>query len=1064
MSQSARQRNLFAAEDFSVIYDTFSQSNFYSYDYDTIRNAMVEYIRNNYPENFNDWIRSSEFVSLIELMAFLGHNLAFRTDLAVRENFLSTAERRQSVLKIAEFLGYSPARSFPASGFLKIKSVRTTQNVYDINGNSLKNNSIDFLDDNSSSNYQNFILVMNEIFSQSNLFGNPYNTSIAGGVKNDIYKLNNIPSENVVFPFKANVNGVQQNFEIYNPDIQDGKIIEKSPNPFDSFNIIYKNDNQGLGSENTGFFFGFKQGTINSSDFVADNPVSNLTLDILQSNINDIDVWVQEISSQGLVKSNWKKIDKINGLSNIFSPDNSTRKLFSVTTLENDSISINFGDGEFAEIPRGNIRIWYRTGINQTYVLNPDDVNTVSININYLGSDNNEYTATFTAALEEPVTNAARRESLENIKQKAGRVFSTQDRMVTAEDYTIYPVSVSSNILKIKSINRTHSGHSKYDDFNDPTGNYKNVNIFSKDGYIYTENILKRKIVTITENMSNTQLFDTYISDIINDDDMLNFYYKNYDPVEKTPNEENNVYEWQQVTTEPNSSSGYFTITQTNVTSIARVADSSEYSLLRYIKPNAIVEFVDSNGQNPIWATIVSVYRDGVGLNDSFGLPTGLDNKNKGTIVLNKLVPDGYQVNRVFPKFSTKFSNTEKQSIISKLFDKNTFGIRYDSNEGWDIIEPEDLSDIQPNSSDTFSLDNAGNKENLNKDESWLIRFEYYPNRWIILTRNYRIIFGSENSVRFYDQDNQIRLNSDTNKADRDKISIIDKNSEETIDLFSSGEFIENNGNTNDRKLLLSLRDMNNNGFPDNPVRLRDFLEGSQIPIGKTTDNEGNELTVLDTTSNQYYTGKHKLYFYWEKISRTNVVVDPSISNIIDTFVITSGYDRLFRNWLVYDRDINTKPYPPTSLELSQQFSNISDKKSISDTVIYRSGKYRILFGNLADPYYQARFRVIKVKGTSLNDGEIKSRVVENIQRFFNINNWEFGETFYFTELAAYIHKEMRGVISSIVIVPIQETSVFGNLFELTPESDELFIPDVGLDNIDILSNFTEQNLRIEGT
>ncbi|MFW6002515.1 MAG: hypothetical protein ACOCQD_04170, partial [archaeon] len=999
MSQSTRQRNLFAAEDFSVIYDTFSQSNFYSYDYDTIRNAMVEYIRTNYPENFNDWIRSSEFVSLIELMAFLGHNLAFRTDLAVRENFLSTAERRQSVLKIAEFLGYSPARSYPASGFLKIKSIRTTQNVYDVNGNSLKNQIVNFLDDNSSTNYQNFILIMNEILSQSNLFGNPYNTSTIGGVKNEIYKLNNVPSENVVFPFRANVNGVQQSFEIYNTALQEDMIVEKPPTPFDAFNILYKDDRQGIGSENTGFFFGFKQGTLSNDDFLADNPVSNLTLDILQNNINDIDVWVQEISSQGNVKANWKKIDKINGLSNIFSPNNSTRKLFSVTTLENDSISVNFGDGEFAEIPRGNIRIWYRTSNNQTYVLNPDDVNTVSININYIGSDNNEYTATFTAELEEPVTNASRRETLENIKEKAGRVFSTQDRMITAEDYTVYPISVSSNILKIKSVNRTHSGHSKYSDFNDPTGNYKNVNIFSKDGYIYTQNILKRKIVTLSENMSNTQIFDVYISDIIDDDEIINFYYKNYEPYTKTSNEEDNVYEWQQVLTSPNSSSGYFTISKQNVTSIARVSDSSEYDLLRYVKQNSIVEFTDSDGENPIWATVISIYKDGVGLNDSFGLPTGLDNKNRGTIVLNKIIPDGYQVNRVFPAFSTKFSNIEKQTIISKLFDKNSFGIRYDINTGWNIIEPENLNNIEPNSADNFSLENAGNTEKLNKDDSWIIRFEYYPSRWVILTRNYRIVFGSENSVRFYDQDNQIRLDSNSKKTKRDKISIIDKNSEENIDLFSSGDFIENNGNSNDRKLILTLKDMDNNGFPDNPVKLKEYIKDSQVPIGKTTDNVGNELTVLDRDSKHYYSGKSDLYFYWEKVARTNIIVDPSITNIIDTFVITSGYDRLFRNWLIYDRDINKKPYPPTSSELSQQFSNINDKKSISDTVIYRSGKYKIIFGNLSEPQHQARFRVIKVKGTSLNDGEIKSRVVENIKSFFNINNWDFGETFYFTEL-----------------------------------------------------------------
>jgi hypothetical protein len=120
MSQSTRQRNLFAAEDFTVVYDSFKQANFKAYDFDTIRDAMVEYIRERHPEAFNDWIKSSEFTALIELIAFLGHNLAFRTDLAVRENFLSTAERRESVLRLADFLGYTPLRSSSATGLLKI--------------------------------------------------------------------------------------------------------------------------------------------------------------------------------------------------------------------------------------------------------------------------------------------------------------------------------------------------------------------------------------------------------------------------------------------------------------------------------------------------------------------------------------------------------------------------------------------------------------------------------------------------------------------------------------------------------------------------------------------------------------------------------------------------------------------------------------------------------------------------------------------------------------------------------------------------------------------------------
>ena len=190
MAQGARQSSLFAAEDFSVVYESFSEANFQAYDFETIRNSMVEYINNNYPENFNDWISSSEFVSLVELMAFLGHNLAFRADLASRENYLSTAERRESALRIAEFLGYTPTRNIVASGLLKIDSITTDQVVFDVNGNSLANQTLQFEDSTDPNTYQNFITVMNSVFQSTSQFGSPFSKFVRDGVTNEIYRTN----------------------------------------------------------------------------------------------------------------------------------------------------------------------------------------------------------------------------------------------------------------------------------------------------------------------------------------------------------------------------------------------------------------------------------------------------------------------------------------------------------------------------------------------------------------------------------------------------------------------------------------------------------------------------------------------------------------------------------------------------------------------------------------------------------------------------------------------------------------------------------------------------------
>ena len=68
MSTSDRQKTLFLAEDWTKIYQSFRNANFDSYDFDTIRRAMIDYIQLYYPEDFNDFIESSEYIALIDLI------------------------------------------------------------------------------------------------------------------------------------------------------------------------------------------------------------------------------------------------------------------------------------------------------------------------------------------------------------------------------------------------------------------------------------------------------------------------------------------------------------------------------------------------------------------------------------------------------------------------------------------------------------------------------------------------------------------------------------------------------------------------------------------------------------------------------------------------------------------------------------------------------------------------------------------------------------------------------------------------------------------------------------
>ena len=55
-----------------------------------------------------------------------------------------------------------------------------------------------------------------------------------------------------------------------------------------------------------------------------------------------------------------------------------------------------------------------------------------------------------------------------------------------------------------------------------------------------------------------------------------------------------------------------------------------------------------------------------------------------------------------------------------------------------------------------------------------------------------------------------------------------------------------------------------------------------------------------------------------------------------------------------------------------------------------------------------AKFRIVKLAGTSLSDNEIKPKSDTTfLTTISQIRNWDFGETFYFTELASYVHRQL---------------------------------------------------------
>ena len=388
MAIISRQTSLLAAENWKKLYQTFREADFSTYDFETLRKSMIDYLKLYYPEDFNDFTESSEFIALIDLIAFLGQSLAFRTDLNARENFLDTAERRDSVLKLAKLISYNPKRAISASGFLKIDTVNTTENVYDSNGINLSGQTLIWNDPSNDNWLEQFTVIFNACLVNSQLVGRPGNSQLLNGIMTDEYSVNLVPSVLPIYKFDAAVEGQTIAFEsVSASSVNKSYVYEVAPKLGGVFNILYRNDNLGNSSNNTGFFFYFKQGNLASIDFSITDVVPNKIVNINVNNINNADGWLYSLDSSGNLQNLWTAVPAVAGINVIYN-SSVARNLYQVNSKAGDQVDLIFGDGAFANIPQGKFRYFYRTANGLGYKITPESMRAVTIKFNYVSRTN----------------------------------------------------------------------------------------------------------------------------------------------------------------------------------------------------------------------------------------------------------------------------------------------------------------------------------------------------------------------------------------------------------------------------------------------------------------------------------------------------------------------------------------------------------------------------------------------------------------------------------------------------------------------------------------------------
>lgn len=1149
MPKAIRQENLYGAEDWSRVYSSFKNAEFTSYDFDTLRDSMVNYMQVNYPEEFNDYIQNSEFIALLDLVAYVGQNLAFRMDLNARENILDTAEKRESVLRIARMLSYKPKSVRPAEGFLKVTSVVTTDQILDSTGSNLANKTIQWGSDTSELEYERFIKILNAAFVDNNKFGTPVKRSVNTD-NSSIYEIYQFNNTNFItnYPIDARVDGNSLNFDLLSVDIDsNGYITQTEPNYESAFNVMYRNDGKGVGSTKTGFFFLAKQGYINSTIEYIPTPTGNTIIDLPQTgNISEEDFFVQTVDEYGTVLKSWTRVGNLD-FSNIVVNDQTgiNKDLYEVVYSNNDTTSIKFGDGTFTNIPTGYIRIWYRSAENSFIKVHAGEISGVTFDITYTNAINQTQTMSMTLELQDNMITGLPAESLDEIKQNAPEAFYSKNRMVTGDDYNGFLTTLNNDVLIMKAENRTFSGHSRNVDLKDPTGKSRPLVEFADDGYLYSDEYNKTTYVADAASRP-VDLLDEYIESNLSDISLLNFYYGklNLDgQINTSKFDLINLGKMQWYTTLTNAGiPGTNAITELDVTSLnttdpwdnfndtggafqidnelftytgitsnrftgvrraqqgttaathsanARVysvydfrwksaysdavscngfiAESNSNSLpqklgftttkpLRSIRPGSFIKFEDNAGKST-WVSVVDIKGDGLGLEDNEYVYTGLLANGMGTVEINKVITTDQVARSIVPSFTRIFDELTRNTIIERIEDKKSFALKFDNQTPkWTVI------------SETTTIDTASKFNTSSDSTGWLIYVERSVSGWNITIRQLDYVFGSSELIRFYNINFASSFNPRLQNVSDDTITIVGLNKEtnklEDIQSYRiSGYYVYDDGYTDNSKVKVTPLDLDNDFLPDDPRHFLNVVGNSTLKLANY--DEGNFSYLIPSpsaTGDQIVAivaGKSSLPFKWNHTVSSDQTLNPSLTNIIDVYVLTKSYNDEYNIWKRKNNTKIARPLPQTTEELRSNFAGLLNYKMMTDEVIFHPVKFKPLFGTLAAAEFQAQFKVVKSLKSKLTDSEIKSKIIAAIDVFFAPGNFGFGEIFYFTELAAYLHTSLNADLSSVVIVPISTDGRFGTLFQIQPDRNEVVTSVASVNDIIVINEITDSNIRI---
>jgi hypothetical protein len=1066
------------AENWEKVYEAFHNVNFAAFDYNTIKQSLLDYIKLYFPETFNDYIESSEFIALIESFAYVAELIAYRLDIDAHENFITVAQRKDSILRLAKLVSYSADRPLPARGLVKLTSVKTTENLIDANGINLSNRTIRWNDVTNLNWKDQFILVMDRILTQE--FGT-VKSSDRFQIENvlfELYALNISPLTSGAMPYNATVNNKSLNMELvpveYNST--DG-IIERRPYNGANFTLLYGRDGLGDSSDTTGFFCFTKQGTLRRFRKEFDGVTPNQTYEIPMNNANETDVWVNNVDPitgkildiphllpqkrdiQTGYTGEWVQVDLAHAQNVIFNT-NPRRAKYEVETRDNSRARIIFGDGEFADIPSGTFDFWLRESVDEDIIISQSSVVDKTISMTYVDQYNRTQTFSFTFSLINSLQNNSSAETLEHIRTTAPAVYYSQDRMVNGQDYNNFMLQDSS-ILKLRSLNRTFAGDSKYITWHDPSTTYENVKLVGNDGALYFYEKTEGQVTSVVPDINS--LITSFIEPLLSSTDIFLYVSSFGVPISKFRRSFNTTeYERLSINLTPPPSPTtikmYYNLVtfdwfvlrtsddpSTNLDMLAAgwpqsfigtplITVSQQQTEQKYVVNRQAKRLIFQSPTTTFWntnnASSVIDYNTLASNFDKICILQANSNYNRDSILKRNWNFNVLGVESIETGINVGLTDINRLSVIP--VDENGDGVP-DHMDINDSSSPLGLADIMK---PKITVDLVGV---LNPLPSAGIR---------VVLPIYYVVGQSDVSV--------------TSLSGKDVVFGVDW-IEDAVDATLISNAIILKGNV----LGGSLVEISVNDYV---YFVRDTPYSEWTVAGSTPDNmtyyvveQSIDRELANIGSNglglvKREIGRSDLNFMWFHHSPRYHLIDPAASNIIDTLIIQKGYFFALKRWL--EDPLAPAPIPPTPLDLRLAYGYLLKNKMISDTVVLHPGKIKLLFGPKAILPVQSRFKVIRTSDNSMTDNQIKTIIVSTIRNFFDLTVWEFGETFYFTELATAIHASLPIEISTVVMVPVYSGSYFGDLFQIQAQEDELFYPDISVNDIDIVTEINSTIIK----